>query len=152
MDGGDSAAFSGFFYTRTESCSWSFIYAHPTVACEDRWKITITSPARIASASPKGTESYIPPNEGRWVHSSVHSHPWCTRCDEGVYIRAGIETNLRNPNKNIEAPSERREFFVLCIIAAYQEPIQLIIDTPIAKMSQSLQNKKINFTTRRKST
>ena len=25
LDGGDSAAFSGFFYTRTESCSWSFI-------------------------------------------------------------------------------------------------------------------------------
>jgi len=32
VDGRDSAAFSGFFYTRTESCSWSFIYARPTAA------------------------------------------------------------------------------------------------------------------------
>ena len=29
LDGWDSAAFSGFFYTRTESCSQSFIHARP---------------------------------------------------------------------------------------------------------------------------
>ena len=37
MDGGDSAAFSGFFYTRTESSSWSFIYTRPTATNANRW-------------------------------------------------------------------------------------------------------------------
>ncbi len=37
VDGGDSAAFSGFFYTQTESCSWSFIHARPTATNANRW-------------------------------------------------------------------------------------------------------------------
>ncbi len=37
LDGWDSAAFSGFFYTRTESCSWSFIYARPPASNANRW-------------------------------------------------------------------------------------------------------------------
>ena len=37
VDGGDSAAFSGFIYTRTESWSWSFIYARPTATNASRW-------------------------------------------------------------------------------------------------------------------
>jgi hypothetical protein len=36
-DGGDSAAFSGFFYTQAESCSRSFIHARPTAANAHRW-------------------------------------------------------------------------------------------------------------------
>ena len=39
VDGGDSAAFSGFFYTRTESWSWSFIYARPTATNANRWAV-----------------------------------------------------------------------------------------------------------------
>ena len=39
VDGGDSAAFSGFFYTRTESCFWSFIYARPTATNANRWAV-----------------------------------------------------------------------------------------------------------------
>jgi hypothetical protein len=38
-DGGDSAAFSGFFYTRTESWSWSFIYTRPTATYANRWVV-----------------------------------------------------------------------------------------------------------------
>jgi len=37
VDGGDSAAFSGFIYTRTESCSWSFIYTRTTATNANRW-------------------------------------------------------------------------------------------------------------------
>ena len=29
--------FRAFFYTRTESCSWSFIYARPTATNANRW-------------------------------------------------------------------------------------------------------------------
>jgi hypothetical protein len=36
-DGGDSAAFSGFFYAPAESCSRSFVHAHPTAANANRW-------------------------------------------------------------------------------------------------------------------
>jgi hypothetical protein len=36
-DGGDSAAFSGFFYAQAESCSRSFIHARPTAANANRW-------------------------------------------------------------------------------------------------------------------
>jgi hypothetical protein len=36
-DGGDSAAFSGFFHAQAESCSWSFIYARPTAANANRY-------------------------------------------------------------------------------------------------------------------
>jgi hypothetical protein len=37
VDGGDSAAFSGFIYTRTESWSWSFIYARPSAGNASRY-------------------------------------------------------------------------------------------------------------------
>jgi len=37
LDGWDSAAFSGFFYTRTESCSRSFISARPPASNASRW-------------------------------------------------------------------------------------------------------------------
>jgi hypothetical protein len=36
-DGGDSAAFSGFFHAQAESCSRSFISARPTAANANRW-------------------------------------------------------------------------------------------------------------------
>ncbi len=37
LDGWDSAAFSGFIYTRTESCSQSFIHARPPASNANRW-------------------------------------------------------------------------------------------------------------------
>ena len=37
LDGWDSAPFSGFFYTRTESCSRSFIHARPPASNANRW-------------------------------------------------------------------------------------------------------------------
>jgi hypothetical protein len=56
VDGGDSAAFSGFIYTRTESWSWSFICARPTATNANRWlakvKIWATQKRKI-----KGNES-----------------------------------------------------------------------------------------------
>jgi len=36
LDGWDSAPFSGFFYTRTESCFRSFIYARPPASNANR--------------------------------------------------------------------------------------------------------------------
>ncbi|MFN8382861.1 MAG: hypothetical protein U0V02_13010 [Anaerolineales bacterium] len=36
LDGWDSAAFSGFIYTRTESCSQSFIYTRPPASNANR--------------------------------------------------------------------------------------------------------------------
>ena len=36
VDGGDSAAFSGFIYTRTESWFWSFISPRPTATNANR--------------------------------------------------------------------------------------------------------------------
>ena len=36
LDGWDSAPFSGFIYTRTESCSRSFIYARPPASNASR--------------------------------------------------------------------------------------------------------------------
>jgi len=36
LDGWDSAAFSGFFYTQAESCSWSFIHARPPASNANR--------------------------------------------------------------------------------------------------------------------
>ena len=40
LDGWDSAAFSGFFYTRTESCSRSFVHARPPASNANRWQET----------------------------------------------------------------------------------------------------------------
>ena len=37
LDGWDSAPFSGFIYTRTESCSRSFIHARPPASNASRW-------------------------------------------------------------------------------------------------------------------
>ena len=39
LDGWDSAAFSGFIYARTESCSQSFIYARPPASNANRWAV-----------------------------------------------------------------------------------------------------------------
>jgi len=37
LEGWDSAAFSSVIYTRTESCSQSFIYARPLAGNASRW-------------------------------------------------------------------------------------------------------------------
>jgi MFS-type transporter involved in bile tolerance (Atg22 family) len=37
LDGWDSAAFSGIFLARTESCSRSFIHARPPASNANRW-------------------------------------------------------------------------------------------------------------------
>jgi hypothetical protein len=40
--GGDSAAFSGFFYAQAESCSRSLIYARPTATAKtNRWAASL---------------------------------------------------------------------------------------------------------------
>jgi hypothetical protein len=52
VDGGDSAAFSGFFYTRTESCSRSFIYSRPTATNANRlggFQEEVTNPDKVGS-------------------------------------------------------------------------------------------------------
>jgi len=41
LDGWDSAAFSGFFYTQAESCSHSFIHARPPASNAHRWAAAV---------------------------------------------------------------------------------------------------------------
>ena len=43
LDGWDSAPFSGFFYTRAESCSQSFVHTRPPASNANRWAAPCTT-------------------------------------------------------------------------------------------------------------
>jgi hypothetical protein len=49
LDGWDSAAFSGFIYARTESCSRSFVHARPPASNASRWAFVIKANDEVSN-------------------------------------------------------------------------------------------------------
>jgi hypothetical protein len=68
VDWRDSAAFLGFFYARTESCSRSFIYARPPTTNANRW--ATPSLAKIIIHLQKGVSNVCRSKYWRYIISS----------------------------------------------------------------------------------